>query len=151
MNRTFSVKRSADRREKRLLRECKECGDNIGLRPSGAKWCETCSGLRRKEKFRGYRAKYAKSHPGEYNAATVKRNAVKLQATTSWTNNKFMTYFFSMAHDLGLTSDHIYPLISPWVCGLHVPNNMQLMSKSDNSRKGNRRHWSQTENSMVGR
>lgn len=36
--------------------------------------------------------------------------------------------------------DHIIPLISDVVCGLHVHNNLQVISTSENVRKGNR-YW----------
>lgn len=34
--------------------------------------------------------------------------------------------------------DHIIPLISKDVCGLHVPENLRILTKTDNSRKGNK-------------
>ena len=33
--------------------------------------------------------------------------------------------------------DHMVPLVSPYVCGLHVPWNLEIISESVNSRKGN--------------
>jgi len=36
--------------------------------------------------------------------------------------------------------DHIVPLISPLVCGLHWEGNLQILSGFDNLSKGNK-HW----------
>lgn len=38
----------------------------------------------------------------------------------------------------GMEVDHIYPLVHERVCGLHVPWNLRLATKSENSRKQNK-------------
>ena len=45
---------------------------------------------------------------------------------------------YRAARASGATVDHIVPLNHPDVCGLHVSWNMQLLSREDNSRKGNK-------------
>jgi 5-methylcytosine-specific restriction endonuclease McrA len=55
-----------------------------------------------------------------------------------WADDEEIKNIYIEAKYLQLQVDHIVPLISPKVCGLHTEYNLQLLSKSDNSKKGNR-------------
>lgn len=48
-----------------------------------------------------------------------------------------MNLIYKVARERKLHVDHIVPLRSPLVCGLHVPWNLQLMSPASNGNKSN--------------
>lgn len=86
-------------------------------------------------------SKYKKANKYKVNALTAKRRANNLNATPTWLSEeqlkKIQIMYFQAANQ-DLTVDHIIPLQGENVCGLHVPWNLQLLSRSDNSKKGNR-------------
>lgn len=73
-----------------------------------------------------------------------RRQAAQRKATPKWANISKMREFYRLALDkteatgVKWSVDHIVPLISDVVCGLHVEHNMQVLPFSDNVRKGNR-------------
>lgn len=84
-----------------------------------------------------YHKPYIDGHRAEYNARNSYRRARKLRATPSWADISKIREIYKAcppAHHV----DHIYPLISDWVCGLHVHENLQHLSAEENLRKGNR-------------
>jgi len=80
---------------------------------------------------------YRDSHRGAYNAYEAKRRAILLQRTAPWADLDAIQAIYDQATAAGLTVDHIAPLQGLRVSGLHVPENLRLLSKSENSSKSN--------------
>jgi hypothetical protein len=90
------------------------------------------------EKRRAQVRKWHAANPGIVNAKKARRRARKLQATPPWADQALMRDMYEEAVYQRLTVDHIVPLGSPVVCGLHWEGNMQFLTAEENSRKGNR-------------
>jgi hypothetical protein len=66
------------------------------------------------------------------------------QATPPWANQQAINTIYQTAQTESLRTglrievDHVIPLRGRYVSGLHVENNLQLLTKPDNCRKGNR-------------
>lgn len=56
------------------------------------------------------------------------------QATPKWADKKAVRKFYLDCPE-GMTVDHIIPIKGKKVCGLHVLENLQYLSASENSRK----------------
>lgn len=96
-----------------------------------------------KERLAEYRKSYQQSNKSYFNAHNANRKALKIKATPSWIDQQAVDGMYDLAslfNDVGLDLhvDHIVPLNSDKVCGLHCEANLQLLSSSDNISKGNR-------------
>ncbi len=106
-----------------------------------AKWKEA-----NQEKYLASQAKYREDNVGKVRAYQVTRRAASKLATPQWANRFFMSEAYRLAKlrtkvmGYRWTVDHIVPIQSPLVCGLHVENNLRVIPDIDNKRKGNR-HW----------
>lgn len=73
------------------------------------------------------------------------RRAMKKQATPPWVDRAALVAIYREARRLTQETgrkhhvDHIVPLVSAIVCGLHVPWNLQPLFYKDNHRKSNKR------------
>lgn len=77
-------------------------------------------------------------------AYSSRRRAMRAKATPKWANESAIREFFNEAARKRLATgiswhvDHIVPLKSHLVCGLHVEHNLQVIPGSENDSKGNR-------------
>lgn len=87
-----------------------------------------------------------KKHPEQFTSYSAKRRAVKRNAVPNWLTewDEFVIdELYDLAQKRTKTTgilwhvDHIIPLQSKLVCGLHVPANLQVIPAKDNLRKGN--------------
>jgi hypothetical protein len=83
-------------------------------------------------------ARWAATNPDKRALNQARRRAARLLATPAWANQDLIYSFYRMAEVFGLEVDHIIPLTSKKVCGLHCEHNLQLLTTAENVRKGNR-------------
>ena len=98
------------------------------------------------QRMREIKAKHRALHPEKGNAYKAQRRAAKFKATPKWANSFFIEEAYRLAKlrtkIMGFPwhVDHIVPLKSPLVCGLHVHNNLQVIPAVRNLSKNNR-YW----------
>jgi hypothetical protein len=93
--------------------------------------------LKNKNKIKEYKRLYHLKNPHIKNIANAKRRAAKLKATPKFANlNKIKEIYKNCPK--GYHVDHIVPLKSKLVCGLHVEWNLQYLTQSANSFKSNK-------------
>jgi hypothetical protein len=97
-----------------------------------------------RENLAAKQAEYRKANQHIKNAQNAARRAAKLQATPPWTDFEAIKAIYRLCADVTRITgekqhvDHIYPLVSDEVCGLHVAANLQILTASDNIKKGNK-------------
>ena len=94
--------------------------------------------------------KWQKNNPHKGAAAASKRRASKLKSIPQWIDLEFETFVIDEAYKISsmrskLTGikhhvDHIVPLQSDYVCGLHYSANLRVITASENQSKNNR-YW----------
>jgi len=99
------------------------------------------------EEKRTHKDNYKEANPELYKALTSVRKRRHRDATPSWVTAEqklSMRQLYLQAQQLTKTTgeryvvDHIVPLISPDVCGLHVPWNLRVITQEANLKKSNK-------------
>jgi hypothetical protein len=99
-----------------------------------------------KERLRVQSLGYRMNDRAKYAGFTARRRAQKAKATPLWINEFFVEEAYSLSalrtKQTGIKweVDHIVPLVSELVCGLHAEHNLQVIPESENRSKSNR-HW----------
>ena len=81
---------------------------------------------------------YLEKNKGKVKANKANYRASKIKALLPNTDLKQIKFIYKNCPK-DKQVDHIYPLNSDWVCGLHVPSNLCYLSASENASKGNRK------------
>lgn len=108
------------------------------------KECQRIYYLKNKQKYYEANRKKWETQPHLILEACRKRTAVKNQAVPKWADFEKIKEIYLLAKKLNELTyekyevDHIVPLKSKLVCGLHVEHNLQIISQSENAAKGNR-------------
>jgi len=77
-------------------------------------------------------------------ACAAQRRAIHLKATPSWADLAAIKAIYRecsrLTNETGIKHhvDHIFPLRSKYMCGLHVESNLQIITASENMRKNNK-------------
>lgn len=99
---------------------------------------------RNKEKVNKANAEYKKNNPHIAAAYQTRRRAKKLNATPKWADINKILGLYEYSREIMLRAgirhevDHIVPLLSEFVCGLHCEANLQVIPESENRSKSNR-------------
>ena len=80
-----------------------------------------------------YRARRPEVHLA---TSRTRRHGVSY-ATPVWANREAIKSIYTKARATGMQVDHVVPLKGALVSGLHVPGNLQLLTRKDNQMKGN--------------
>ena len=105
--------------------------------------------IRNRTKIRNRASKWVKANRGVHDAACALYRARKFNATPKWANKFFIEEIYDLARRRTLLKsgghakwhvDHIVPLKSDLVCGLHIEHNLQVIPSEINFRKQNK-YW----------
>lgn len=96
------------------------------------------------EKRRVIANKWIKNNRSYCNSRLAKYRSAKLNATPKWIDEKAIDEIYKecklLTHITGIkyNVDHIIPLVSDLVCGLHVESNLQIITARENQKKSNK-------------
>lgn len=90
-----------------------------------------------KDAVQSYHKLWRQANNNKVNIYTALRRKRVQLSTPLWADLSLIREVYQEAQYHGLEVDHIIPLKHPKVCGLHVFENLQLLTKTENCIKGN--------------
>lgn len=97
-----------------------------------------------RDRINAYKRANAHRYAAAKSVVVARRRAKKLNATPAWANKAAIREIYRMRLEISRATgvrhhvDHIVPLVSPLVCGLHVERNLQVLPYLANHSKSNR-------------
>lgn len=100
---------------------------------------EACKRYRQEnlERKRSTDKAYQQKNLYRFNERNAARRAARKEATPSWVDRNEIIKIYEKARELGMHVDHIVPLRSKIVCGLHCEANLQIIPAETNLKKSN--------------
>ena len=101
---------------------------------------------RNPEKIRAKGRAWAKKNAALVSFYARERQLMQIMAQPPWVKREDILPFYVEAHRRSLIEgidyqvDHIWPIKHKLFCGLHVPWNLRVITRSENARKCNRSH-----------
>jgi len=102
-----------------------------------AQYTSLYNSVYREEKNK-HKLQWMKVNKGRVNAATSAYQKRIKQATPLWASREDILNVYEEAAYMGMEVDHIVPIRGKTVCGLHTWENLQIIPRLDNIKKGNR-------------
>ena len=96
-----------------------------------------------KERKKSVSAAWKRQNKAKVSAYNRQRKLLKMKAMPPWANKSEIESFYKTADALAMHTgdfyhvDHIVPLKSKLVCGLHCPANLRVVTQLENLQKGN--------------
>ena len=91
-----------------------------------------------KSELAAYKKAWISSNKPSVYRRNAARRALCAKATPAWADKQAINDVYEEARYMQMHVDHIVPLNHPLVCGLHVWDNLQLLTKEANLRKNNK-------------